>query len=61
MKRKMHFHRVPKVIEPVLMSIYSEISFRMKNLDKAKQLSQAAVIGGGFGGIACRSQAPAKR
>ena len=33
---KSHFHRVPKVIEPVLISIYSEISLRMKNLDKAK-------------------------
>ena len=33
---KSHFHRVPKVIEPVLISIYSEISLRMKNLDKVK-------------------------
>ena len=33
---KSQFHRVPKVIEPVLISIYSEISLRMKNLDKVK-------------------------
>ena len=33
---KSHFHRVPKVIEPVLISIYREISLRMKNLDKVK-------------------------
>ena len=31
------FHRVPKVIEPVLMSIYNEINLRMKNLNKAEQ------------------------
>jgi geranylgeranyl diphosphate synthase type I len=34
---KDEFHRVPKVIEPVLMSIFNEISFRMKNLDKVKK------------------------
>jgi len=34
---KDEFHRVPKVIEPVLMSIYNEINFRMNNLNKAKQ------------------------
>ena len=33
---KSHFHRVPKVIKPVLISIYSEINLRMKNLDKVK-------------------------
>ena len=34
---KDEFHRVPKVIEPVLMSIYNEINYRMNNLNKAKQ------------------------
>jgi hypothetical protein len=34
---KDEFHRVPKVIEPVLMSIFNEISFRIKNLDKVKK------------------------
>jgi len=34
---KNEFHRVPKVIEPVLMSIYSEINLRMKKFNKDEQ------------------------
>ena len=42
---KSQFHRVPKVIEPVLISIYSEISLRMKNLDKVKNLIKQELLG----------------
>ena len=34
---KDEFHRVPKIIEPVLVSIYNEINLRMKNLDKVRK------------------------